>query len=948
MTKTPRLGLVAAAALWAVQTLPLSAATIVRSQVQAPVSPAPAGLFAGILSGPVITPGYFNTLPQLWNSPVPEAALSAEGITARSQDGGPMALPVPAALPAPAVSPAAVLKALPQTGRSAAPRASLLSAAAALSDRSFPGGPSAGGAVLRSRSSVLFDGSRGIGSDLPGEPVPAGKKPAADRGVSLSGERKKGLASKDGGPLAAAALRVLDEDSSPGSALYPLDVEEMAAKARLTPRKFTDGLVARGRLVRLTDGTLLDVKFAPAARQAELADAVGLLNAPDAAGHVRAAALLGKLSLGPSPDRMVLALALNATLRVFDDILGAPGAAAAPGLQEALQWVRHNHYSVGGRVPDMPEDVRDDLRDLLDSGKVSSSYAPALAILRSTLGENDAPPAKPSPKLLPAPAGYQPASVPAAKPKSGDPVSAMRERISDSGMPGEIREKALAELDRYSRYRQGDPEGQKIEVYLDWLASLPWTQRTADETDLSRARTILDDRHSGLADVKERILEFLAVRKKTGSKKGAIICFTGPPGVGKTSIASGIAEAMGRRFVRLSLGGVNDETELRGHGRTYLGSQPGGIIRKMKEAGTVNPVVLLDEVDKLGRDGNKGDPTAALLEILDPAQNDTFRDRYLDIPYDLSEVLFIVTSNELNRIPAPLRDRMEVIEFSGYTVPEKVAIAQKHIVEEMRRKNGLSPEEAGLTDGAVRAVIEGHTREAGVRTLREKIATLMRRIAAWMETRGLAAPGLMDEEAVEKYLGVPRFGAREAAPNDVGVATALAVNDLGGSAFNVETVAYPGTGQLRLRRQMLEMIDDSAHNVYAYLRTAADKLGIAPEKFRTLDIEIAFTPAGPIDGPSAGITMATAMASRLSGRKVKDGIAMTGEITLTGRVLPIGGLKQKVMAAHRAGYRTVIFPEANLRDADSIPEEVRREMRLVPVRHVDQVFAEALEPASAV
>jgi len=291
-------------------------------------------------------------------------------------------------------------------------------------------------------------------------------------------------------------------------------------------------------------------------------------------------------------------------------------------------------------------------------------------------------------------------------------------------------------------------------------------------------------------------------------------------------------------------------------------------------------------------------------------------------------VLFIVTSNELNRIPAPLRDRMEVIEFSGYTVPEKVAIAQKHIVEEMRRKNGLSPEEAGLTDGAVRAVIEGHTREAGVRTLREKIATLMRRIAAWMETRGLAAPGLMDEEAVEKYLGVPRFGAREAAPNDVGVATALAVNDLGGSAFNVETVAYPGTGQLRLRRQMLEMIDDSAHNVYAYLRTAADKLGIAPEKFRTLDIEIAFTPAGPIDGPSAGITMATAMASRLSGRKVKDGIAMTGEITLTGRVLPIGGLKQKVMAAHRAGYRTVIFPADNLRDVESIPDEVRKDMRL--------------------
>jgi hypothetical protein len=836
------------------------------------------------------------------------------------------ALSAPSILPEVKVSPAAVSAPILAAPQAAAPQAPMAALTGMSQGGSPIAAPRASDVEIKAGAAALFDGANAPAQKDEDAPAP-----------------KAGL---------GAAVKALESETSPGEILYGDDVTELARKARLPEARLVSLLMDAGRLVRLTDGTRMSVQFSPAAlaAAAKLSDesdilprAARALNGDSASGHVAAAVVFNKFAMGAAPDRVVLSLALNAALRVFDDILSQPGMADTAPLQEALRWVRKSHYAANGRLPELADSSRWALKGLLRSGKVSPAFAPARSLLLAYLTSADDDPAAPAAKTPPS--GSKTSVKPAAQPKTGDPVKDLRQQIEEAGMPADIRAKALEELDRFSRYRQGDPEGQKIEVYLGWLTSLPWSARTEDAIDLSQARAILDGKHSGLAEVKERILEFLAVRKRTGSKKGAIICFTGPPGTGKTSIASAIAESMGRKFVRLSLGGVNDETELRGHGRTYLGSQPGGIIRKMKEAGTINPVVLLDEIDKLGQEGVKGDPTAALLEILDPAQNDTFRDRYMDIPYDLSEVLFIATSNELQRVPAPLRDRMEIIEFSGYTALEKVDIAQKHIVDEMRRKNGLSPVEASLTDDALRAIIEGYTREAGVRTLREKVATLMRRIAAWMETRGLAAPGLIDGGAVEKFLGVPRYSAREAAPNDVGVATALAVGDLGGSAFNVEIVAYPGSGVLRLRRQMHEMIDDSAHNVYAYLRTVADKLGIDQEKFRSLDIEIAFTPAGPIDGPSAGITMAAAMASRLSGRKVKDGVAMTGEITLTGRVLPIGGLKQKVMAAHRAGYRTVIFPADNLRDVESIPEEVRKDMRLVPVKHVDEVFAEALEPA---
>jgi len=514
----------------------------------------------------------------------------------------------------------------------------------------------------------------------------------------------------------------------------------------------------------------------------------------------------------------------------------------------------------------------------------------------------------------------------------------------DLGMPEAVREAAEAEQRKLEQLDPKDSEAQKIKTYLDWLRAVPWSARTEDTADIAAARAILDRDHAGLELVKERVLEFLAVRKRTGSKKGAIIAFTGPPGTGKTSIASAIAQALGRKFVRLSLGGVHDESVLRGHGRTYVGSMPGEIMRQMKNAGVINPVMLLDEADKIGRNGSQGDPTAALLEILDPEQNNTFRDRYLDVPYDLSEVLFVVTSNELSSIPAPLRDRMEIIEFDGYTTLEKLAIAEKHVVPQKRELVGLKPEEASLTKGALRAIIEGYTMEAGVRGLREKIEILLRKISAWTETRGEEAPAVVDESMVGKYLGVERFSPRQIAQNGVGVATGLAVDAYGGSTLNVEVSKEPGTGQLKLRKQFGDDIEDSARNALKFVKVHAAKYGLQDLDFTKIDIDINITPAGKVDGPSAGGLMVTAILSALTGRPVAPGVAMTGEITMRGDILPIGGLKQKVMAAHRMGYKEVIFPHANLKDLESIPQEVRDGIKLTPARTYDDIYPNALAP----
>ncbi len=521
-------------------------------------------------------------------------------------------------------------------------------------------------------------------------------------------------------------------------------------------------------------------------------------------------------------------------------------------------------------------------------------------------------------------------------------IEGLKAKMAAIGMPAEIQAITVKEFEKLSQMNPKDSEAQKLRTYVEWLTDVPWGQRTTDNLDINSARAILDHDHAGLEKVKERVLEFLALRKKTGSKKGAIIAFTGPPGVGKTSIASSIAQALGRKFVRLSLGGVHDESVLRGHGRTYLGSMPGEIMRQMKVAGTINPVMLMDEVDKIGRNGNSGDPTAALLEILDPAQNNTYRDRYLDVPYDLSEVLFVVTSNELSNIPEPLRDRMEIIEFDGYTTLEKMDIAERHVIPQKLAATGLKAEEASLTPAAIRRIIEGYTMEAGVRSLREKIETVLRKVSAWTETKGEKAPGVIDEGDVAKYLGVPRFSARQTAQNGVGVATGLAVNTYGGSTLNVEVSYEPGNGQLKLRKQFGDDIEDSAKNAYKYVKTHAAKYGLEKLDFTKIDLDIDITPAGKVDGPSAGGLMVTAIISALTGRAVAPGLAMTGEITMRGDILPIGGLKQKVMAAHRMGYKEVIFPFANLKDIEDIPKEVRAGIILKPAKTYDDIYPDAV------
>jgi ATP-dependent Lon protease len=526
-------------------------------------------------------------------------------------------------------------------------------------------------------------------------------------------------------------------------------------------------------------------------------------------------------------------------------------------------------------------------------------------------------------------------------------IETLKAKMTAIGMPEAVQETAISEFNKLAQMNPKDSEAQKARAYIEWLLEVPWGQRTEDNLNITQAREILDKDHFGLEKVKERVLEFLALRKKTGSKKGAIIAFTGPPGVGKTSIASAIAQALGRKFVRLSLGGVHDESVLRGHGRTYVGSMPGEIMRQMKAAGTINPVMLMDEVDKIGRNGNAGDPTAALLEILDPQQNNTFRDRYLDVPYDLSEVLFVVTSNELSNIPEPLRDRMEIIEFDGYTTLEKIAIAEKHVIPQKLAATGLKAEEAALTKNAIRKIIEGYTMEAGVRSLREKIESVLRKISAWTETRGEKVPGVVDEKDIEKYLGVERFSPRQTAQNGIGVATGLAVNAYGGSTLNVEVSKEPGTGQLKLRKQFGDDIEDSAKNAYKYVKQNAAKYGLKDVDFTKIDLDINITPAGKVDGPSAGGLMVTAIISALTGRSVAPGLAMTGEITMRGDILPIGGLKQKVMAAHRMGYKEVIFPWANLKDIEDIPKEVRDGIILKAVKTYDEIYPDAIVPAPA-
>lgn len=525
-------------------------------------------------------------------------------------------------------------------------------------------------------------------------------------------------------------------------------------------------------------------------------------------------------------------------------------------------------------------------------------------------------------------------------------VEEYREKIMQVGMPEEVLERAFKEVERLEKMPFASPEGSVIRTYLDTMLTLPWDQRTDDQMDIQEAALILDEDHYGLTKVKERILEFLSVRQLSGSLKGPILCFAGPPGVGKTSIGRSIARALGRKFVRISLGGVRDEAEIRGHRRTYVGALPGRIIQGLRQAGSKNPVFMLDEIDKLGYDF-RGDPTSALLEALDPEQNDRFSDHYLEVPFDLSDVMFITTANLLETVPAPLRDRMEVIAFPGYTESEKLQIAISYLVPRNLERHGLTKKHLKFTDDALLKIIREYTREAGVRNLEREIATVCRKVARKV-AEGAAKSILVRENTVETFLGARRyqFGVKEE-KDEVGVATGLVYTEFGGDIVSVELSLVKGhEGRVLLTGQLGDVMKESAQAALTYIRSRAEQLNIDPEFNRKYDIHL-HVPAGaiPKDGPSAGITMATALASALTNIPVRRDVAMTGEITLRGRVLPIGGVKEKVMAAHRAGIYEVILPADNEKDLEEIPDHVRNAITFQFVKHVDEVLPLALAKA---
>ncbi len=531
----------------------------------------------------------------------------------------------------------------------------------------------------------------------------------------------------------------------------------------------------------------------------------------------------------------------------------------------------------------------------------------------------------------------------------------LREQIEKAPMPDQVREHALRELGRLERMGEASGEAQMVRNYLEWIVAVPWGERSDERLDPKHTRSVLDADHAGLDDVKDRIVEYVAVRKlreargiEANAKAGAILTLIGPPGTGKTSIGESIARSMGREFVRMSLGGVRDEAEIRGHRRTYIGALPGRLVRALRDAGTMNPVILLDEIDKVGADW-RGDPSSALLEVLDPAQNSTFRDHYLDVEIDLSDVIFIATANSAEPIPGPLLDRMEVIPFDGYTVAEKTAIARDYLWPRQLERNGLRAGEVTISDELLEAIVREYTREAGVRNLERELGTLLRKTATKVATADDGQSVAIELDAVRDALGrqkvFPEAAARTAVP---GVATGLAVTGAGGDVLFVEASAMDAGGgvQLTLTGQLGEVMKESAQIALTYVRAHADELGIAPDAFEKREFHV-HVPAGatPKDGPSAGIAMATALASLLTGRAVRHTVGMTGEITLQGRVLPIGGLKQKVLAAHAAGLTDVILPERNRGDLDDVPDEVRQQINFHPVMTIDEVLELALEPA---
>jgi len=542
--------------------------------------------------------------------------------------------------------------------------------------------------------------------------------------------------------------------------------------------------------------------------------------------------------------------------------------------------------------------------------------------------------------------------------ESGSEADGYAEKVEKADLPEEARKEAQRELKRLAGMSPHAPEASMIKTYLDWLVDLPWTKTSVDQTDIDHARAVLDEDHYGLPDVKERIIEFLAVRTlvaergvKTTPEKaetervseamGAILCFAGPPGVGKTSLGKSIARALGRSFTRMSLGGVRDEAEIRGHRRTYVGAMPGRVIQAIKRAGTKNPVFILDEVDKIGMDW-RGDPSSALLEVLDPAQNHAFRDHYLDVDFDLSDVIFITTANQLETIPAALRDRMEIIALDGYTEYEKLQIAKRHLIPRQFRAHGLKDEEITFTDDAVRKIIQDYTREAGVRNLERQLGAICRKSVVRIVAQQWSHV-VVTEELVREQLKKEKFESERSEQIEIpGIATGLAVTAVGGDILFIEATRMKGKGGLTLTGQLGDVMRESAQIAHSYVRSKAEQLGISPDVFEATDVHL-HVPAGaiPKDGPSAGVALSMAMASLFSGKTVRGDVGMTGEVTLRGRVLPVGGIKMKVLAAHRAGLTTVILPKRNEKDLEEIPQEVRDSLRFALVDRIDEAMTVA-------
>jgi ATP-dependent Lon protease len=520
----------------------------------------------------------------------------------------------------------------------------------------------------------------------------------------------------------------------------------------------------------------------------------------------------------------------------------------------------------------------------------------------------------------------------------GEEMGELKEKLLNCKMPSEVEVEAMKQLARLERMHPDASEASMLRTYIDWLIETPWSKHSVDNLDLARAKGILDEDHYNLAKIKERIIEYLAVRKLKEKMKGPILCFAGPPGVGKTSLGRSIARALGREFVRISLGGVKDEAEIRGHRRTYVGALPGRIIQGLKQVQSNNPVFVLDEIDKLGSDF-RGDPSAALLEVLDPEQNFSFRDHYLNVPFDLSNVMFVATCNALDTIPSALRDRMEIIQLSGYTEEEKFFITKKYLIPKQTFENGLKPEQIDFTEAGMRTVISQYTREAGLRNLERSVATLCRKTAR-MVAEGKKEKTTITSEVVNTFLGpAPYVREDEQEKDEVGIATGLAWTSVGGEILYVEATTMKGKGSIILTGSMGDVMKESAHAAMGLIRSRAKDFGLDEDMFQNIDIHVHF-PQGaiPKDGPSAGITMASAIMSKLTGIPVRKDVAMTGEITLTGRVLPIGGLKEKALAAMRHGIKTIIIPDRNKKDLEEIPEEYRSVLTFIPVKTFDDVL----------